>query len=110
MVFVETSEGSGIYQGTLDLAVATGEGAESALKFLCQKSYDAHYGPKDNGTEIEAPGVYDVEKYDGQGNNDHKFKIRLSGKYNMTLDTKANKLYIVPQEISVKAQIEMGAL
>lgn len=107
VVFVETSEGSGIYQGTLDLAVATGEGAESALKFLCQKSYDAHYGPS-SWAEISAPGVYEVEKVT---EGDKKFKINIpTGKYNMTLDTKANKLYIVPQEISVKAQIEMGAL
>lgn len=110
VVFVETSEGTGIYQGTLDLAVATGENAESALKFLCQKSFGDHYGPNESGTVISAPGVYAVKKVKGT-EGDEKFKISIpTGKYNMTLDTKANKLYIVPQEISVKAQIEMGAL
>ena len=110
VVFVETSEGSGIYQGTLDLAVATGENAQSALKFLCQKSFGDHYGPSSSWAEIKAPGVYEVKKVKG-GKGDEKFKINIpTGTYNMTLDTKANKLYIVPQEISVKAQIEMGAL
>lgn len=109
VAFVETDEGSGIYQGTLNLAAATRDGAESALKFLCQTSYGTHFGPETQGFEISTPGVYRVAKVtDG---SDHKFKINIpSGTYNMTLDTKANKLYIVPEEISIKAQIEMGAL
>ena len=108
--FVETGEDSGIYQGTLDLAAATGEGAESALKFLCQKSWGTHFGPmeSESGKEIEATGVYNVQMVtDG----DQKFKINIpSGKYNMTLDANTGKLYIVPEEISIRAQIEMGAL
>ncbi|MGN0235879.1 MAG: hypothetical protein ACI4BD_06175 [Paludibacteraceae bacterium] len=107
VAFVETGEDSGIYQGTLNLAAVTG--GESALKFLCQKDWGTHFGPAASWTEIGAAGVYNVQMVtDG----DEKFKIGNipSGTYNMTLDANTGKLYIVPQEISVKAQIEMGAL
>ncbi len=109
--FKETSFGSGIYQGSLELNTKS----DHEIKFLTQKDWGPHFGPANptNGNwDISGYGVFGTKFYTEK---DQKFYVLdgAEGKYNMTLDAKdakATKLYIVPQEISIKAQIEMGAL
>lgn len=67
-----------IYSDTLMLE-------EGELKFLCQSSFGKHYGPKKNGTEINAVGDYEVALVkDG----DNKWNNKLAGDYVVTLNTK----------------------
>ena len=106
--FKETSFGSGIYQGSLELKAES----DREIKFLTLKEYGPHFGPKnptDGNRDLSGYGVFDTKFYT---ENDQKFYVLdgAPGKYNMTLNANTGKLYIVPQEISIKAQIEMGAL
>ena len=112
VAFEETGEDSGIYQGSLELKVSGGEADDRRIKFLTQKEYGPHFGPANptsGNWDISGYGVFDTKFYT---ENDQKFYVLdgAPGKYNMTLNANTGKLYIVPQEISIKAQIEMGAL
>ena len=108
----ETSFGSGIYQGSLELKVSGATEGDHQIKFLTQKDWGPHFGPANptsGNWDISGYGVFGTKFYT---ESDQKFYVLddAVGKYNMTLDAKTGKLYIVPQEISIKAQIEMGAL
>ena len=119
VAFKETAFASGIYQGSLELKVSDTNGTNDdkeqdhrRIKFLTQKEYGPHFGPAnptDFNWDISGYGVFATKFYT---ENDQKFFVldEAVGKYNMTLDANTGKLYIVPQEISIKAQIEMGAL
>lgn len=108
VAFKETAFASGIYQGSLELKAES----DREIKFLTLKEYGPHFGPKDpkdGNRDLSGYGVFDTKFYT---ENDQKFYVLdgAPGKYNMTLNANTGKLYIVPQEISIKAQIEMGAL
>ena len=108
VAFKETAFASGIYQGSLELKAES----DREIKFLTLKEYGPHFGPKnptDGNRDLSGYGVFDTKFYT---KNDQKFYVLngAAGKYNMTLNANTGKLYIVPQEISIKAQIEMGAL
>lgn len=108
VAFKETAFASGIYQGSLELKAES----DHEIKFLTLKEYGPHFGPKNltyGNRDLSGYGVFDTKFYTA---NDQKFYVLdgAAGKYNMTLDANTGKLYIVPQEISIKAQIEMGAL
>lgn len=112
VAFKETSFGSGIYQGSLELKVSGETEGDHQIKFLTQKEYGPHFGPataESGKWDISGYGVFDTKFYT---ESDQKFYVLdgAPGKYNMTLNANTGKLYIVPQEISIKAQIEMGAL
>lgn len=108
VAFEETGEDSGIYQGSLELKAES----DREIKFLTQKEYGPHFGPAnptDGNRDLSGYGVFDTKFYTEK---DQKFYVLdgAPGKYNMTLNANTGMLYIVPQEISIKAQIEMGAL
>ena len=108
VAFKETAFASGIYQGSLELKAES----DREIKFLTLKEYGPHFGPKnptDGNRDLSGYGVFDTKFYT---ENDQKFYVLngAAGKYNMTLNANTGKLYIVPQQISIKAQIEMGAL
>lgn len=111
--FEETGFGSGAYQGTLELKKKEGDN-DPEVKFLCQKEYAAHFGPANTGDgqrDLYGAGKYAVA-FEATGSNDRKFWVldQAAGTYNMTLNAAEGNLYIVPQQITVKAQVELAAL
>ena len=111
--FEETDFGSGTYRGTLELKKKEGDN-DPEVKFLCQKEYAAHFGPANTGDgqrDLYGAGKYAVA-FEATGSNDRKFWVldQAAGTYNMTLNAAEGNLYIVPQQITVKAQVELAAL
>lgn len=105
---VETSEGSGKYIGTMTLTPANGHW----MKFLCQPLFTAHVGPmsdNDGDHDISGVGVFDTKTYTS---DDHKFYALdgAAGTYNVTVDMVNNKVYFVPEQITVNAQITKEAV
>lgn len=103
VTFTETEFGSGKYTGSV-LMKSSGE-----VKFLCQKGWGPLYGPVTGGTELSNCGVYDVNF--SNGSEDRKWNPSIAADtYNMTVDVNAGKLYVVPQNITIKAQITKEAV
>lgn len=75
-----------VYSGKLTLQA--GE-----LKFLCQKSFDMHYGPAENGVAMNAVGEYDITLLSGTG-TDNKWSNTLTGDYIVTLNVTNLKLTV----------------
>lgn len=75
-----------VYSGKLTLQA--GE-----LKFLCQKSFDMHYGPAENGVAMNAVGEYDITLLSGTG-TDNKWNNTLEGEYIVTLNVETLKLTV----------------
>lgn len=75
-----------VYSGKLTLKA--GE-----LKFLCQKSFDMHYGPAENGVAMNAVGEYDITLLSGTG-TDNKWNNTLEGEYIVTLNVETLKLTV----------------
>ena len=75
-----------VYSGKLTLQA--GE-----LKFLCQKSFDMHYGPAENGVAMNAVGEYDITLLSGTG-TDNKWNNTLVGEYIVTLNVETLKLTV----------------
>lgn len=106
--FGETSFGSGIYTGSVRLIPSDAENSRT-FKFNCQKAWGVQYGPVTGGTTLSDCGVYDVNFSDGS--EDRKWNPSIAaGTYNMTVDVNAGKLYVVPQNITVKAQVTKEAV
>lgn len=75
-----------VYSGKLTLQA--GE-----LKFLCQKSFDMHYGPAENGVKMDAVGEYDITLLSGT-DTDNKWNNTLVGEYIVTLNVETLKLTV----------------
>lgn len=73
-----------VYSGTL--ALKAGE-----LKFLCQQSFDKHYGPAKNGVAMDTVGEYDITLLSG---TDNKWNNTLVGDYIVTLNVETLKLTV----------------
>lgn len=108
----ETDEGSGKYTGTLTLTPSNGHW----MKFLCQPLYSSAYvGTKsdaDGEHDIKGLGVFDAKSYIEGVDGDHKYYVldEAAGTYNMTVDINDGKVYIVPQEITIKANVTKEAV
>lgn len=76
-----------VYSGKLTLQA--GE-----LKFLCQKSFDMHYGPATDGVAMDdAVSEYDITLLSGTG-TDNKWNNTLEGEYIVTLNVETLKLTV----------------
>ena len=74
-----------VYSGTLTLKA--GE-----LKFLCQQSFDKHYGPATNGVAMDTVGEYDITLL--SSDTDNKWCNTLTGDYIVTLNVTNLKLTV----------------
>ena len=74
-----------VYSGTL--ALKAGE-----LKFLCQQSFDKHYGPATNGVAMDTVGEYDITLL--SSDTDNKWSNTLTGDYIVTLNVTNLKLTV----------------
>ena len=74
-----------VYSGTLTLKA--GE-----LKFLCQQSFDKHYGPATNGVAMDTVGEYDITLL--SSDTDNKWSNTLVGDYIVTLNVTNLKLTV----------------
>ena len=74
-----------VYSGTLTLKA--GE-----LKFLCQQSFDKHYGPATNGVAMDTVGEYDITLL--SSDTDNKWSNTLVGDYIVTLNVETLKLTV----------------
>lgn len=103
----ETSFGSGIYTGELELKKL---GDDPELKFNCARDYSVFIGPKYDAAgqhDISGTGTYDILHYQS---NDHKFWVldQGFGKFDITLDVPNEKMYIT-NPITIKAQLSVIA-
>ena len=73
-----------VYSSTLTLKA--GE-----LKFLCQQSFDKHYGPATNRVAMDTVGEYDITLLSG---TDNKWNNTLEGDYIVTLNVETLKLTV----------------
>ncbi|MGM9826141.1 MAG: hypothetical protein ACI3Z8_06860 [Paludibacteraceae bacterium] len=83
-----------VYSGKLTLQAGKNESGEviaTDLKFLCQQSFDKHYGPAENGVAMDAVGEYDITLLSG---TDNKWKNTLEGEYIVTLNVETRKLTV----------------
>lgn len=104
----ETGADNGIYTGTLTL-VNTNENHE--LKFLCQRVYTAHFGPKDASDgkrDIKGEGEYQSALY---VTGDQKFWVlnEAVGEYDITLNAKEGKLTLVAHTPSAVENANVNA-
>ena len=74
-----------VYSGTLTLKA--GE-----LKFLCQQSFDKHYGPATKGVAMDTVGEYDITLL--SSDTDNKWSNTLVGDYIVTLNVETLKLTV----------------
>lgn len=93
----ESAYDSGLYMGRLTLGA--GE-----LKFLCQPSWDKHYGPADAGTALDATGVIDCALI---AEGDHKWNVSLVGEYDVTIDLHTNHVTIVEASASALENVSV---
>ena len=95
--FPETGEDTGIYEGLLGLTIKNGN---AELKFLCQKGYAAHFGPKDaRDGQRDIAGNGEVTNFafcDGTNNKDMKWWVLegAHGKKKITVNAVEGKLVI----------------
>lgn len=75
-----------VYSGKLTLQAG-------GLKFLCQQSFDKHYGPAENGVAMDAVGEYDITLLSGT-DTDNKWQNTLKGEYIVTLNVETLKLTV----------------
>lgn len=92
--FPETGEDTGIYEGLLELTIKDGN---AELKFLCQKGFAAHFGPKETGDgQRDIAGNGEVTNFTFVENGDQKWWVLegAHGKKKITVNAVEGKLVI----------------
>ena len=88
-----------VYSGTLTLKA--GE-----LKFLCQQSFDKHYGPATNGVAMDTVGEYDITLL--SSDTDNKWSNTLVGDYIVTLNVTNLKLTV--EKLGTTTSVEQTSI
>lgn len=88
-----------VYSGTL--ALKAGE-----LKFLCQQSFDKHYGPATNGVAMDTVGEYDITLL--SSDTDNKWSNTLVGDYIVTLNVTNLKLTV--EKLGTTTSVEQTSI
>lgn len=79
-------------------------GNNGEFKLLKQQDWGAQFGPAENGTSLNAMSGYDITT----PSDDNKYKVSLSGEYDVVLDVYAGRLYVgkVLPSVTIKAQFD----
>lgn len=88
-----------VYSGTLTLKA--GE-----LKFLCQQSFDKHYGPATDGVAMDTVGEYDITLL--SSDTDNKWRNTLVGDYIVTLNVTNLKLTV--EKLGTTTSVEQTSI